>query len=44
MYAGDVNLRVFRRGANIKKVELLALLYAVLELAWSYGSHINFSK
>ncbi len=42
MHVGDVDFRMFRRGADIEKVELFALLKAVVELAWTDGSHNSF--
>ena len=39
LHVGDVDFRMFRRGADIEQVEFFALLKAFVELAGSDGSH-----
>ena len=39
LHAGDVDFGVFGRSADIEKVELFAMLEAVVDLAWCDGGH-----
>lgn len=44
LHGGDVDFRMFRRSADIEKVERFALLKAVVKLAWGDGFHIGLSS